>query len=492
MGTVTWVATSTGGGGGRRAPAAGTLLAFLMGCPAVVGAYEWEISPRVRVEETYTDNVALNPPGQEEEELVTELAPGIDIHGEGRRSELDLSYTLQTLFYAEDSDRNDAFHRFDGFGHAELVERRLFVDAEARRRQAATSLLGPLSSSNVNVTDNRTDITTLRVEPYLINRLDNVALSRLSHSHGRVYYGDDRDDARVDETAWRLSDGPAFANTLWRVEASHREVEASENTSGTFRQFLGTLGYRLTPAWTVSGAVGYEDNDYNTERDDIDDPVWYVGVRWTPTRRTSAEARYGERYFGETVFLALEHRRRFTVWSLDYTEDIASNELVFLRPTNRVPVFADDCPAAQPGCEPIDERVVFEEDAVNQFFIDERLRGRVILQSPRQALTFVVYRVNRTLELNRSDERYQTGASVGWDWRLGPFTAFTADADVARHEFDLSGREDDLWRARVGLRRDFGRHVDGYIRFGRRERSSTEAAAEYRENTVVVGLVGRF
>ena len=50
----------------------------------IVEAGDWDITPRITVAEVYSDNINLDD-DDKEYDLVTEISPGISVHGESAR-----------------------------------------------------------------------------------------------------------------------------------------------------------------------------------------------------------------------------------------------------------------------------------------------------------------------------------------------------------------------------------------------------------------------
>ena len=79
---------------------------------------ETRVEPRIGVGGVYVSNVTLAPSGQEDDDWVAELKPGISIVHESSLFKLDLDYDLQALFYADNGDYDDQFSNFLGSGVA--------------------------------------------------------------------------------------------------------------------------------------------------------------------------------------------------------------------------------------------------------------------------------------------------------------------------------------------------------------------------------------
>ena len=115
-----------------------SLATFLLAClgAGTTLAGSWEIQPRVALSEIYTDNVDLNPSGQEDDDLITEVTPGISLFRESSRLKVDVNYQAQVLKFVNEDDADKVNHGLDGSVSAELAEDFLFVDASGNVSQA--------------------------------------------------------------------------------------------------------------------------------------------------------------------------------------------------------------------------------------------------------------------------------------------------------------------------------------------------------------------
>ena len=107
------------------APLVATALAH-----GAVTAGEWDVTPRIGVRQIYSDNIAILPRGREQHDWVTEISPGFDVRGAGRRLQADIFYTGQGVIYARFDDNSDLFHRLQANATAEVLEEFLFVDGD--------------------------------------------------------------------------------------------------------------------------------------------------------------------------------------------------------------------------------------------------------------------------------------------------------------------------------------------------------------------------
>ena len=80
MDMVTAMVTATAMGrnkGHKKAARFAACTLALAGFVPAVEAAEWTVVPRVNVEETFSDNVGLQPSGSERGELITSVEPGL-------------------------------------------------------------------------------------------------------------------------------------------------------------------------------------------------------------------------------------------------------------------------------------------------------------------------------------------------------------------------------------------------------------------------------
>jgi hypothetical protein len=115
-----------------------------------------------------------------------------------------------------------------------------------------------------------------------------------------------------------VSDGSKFFGCLfynWQRSTYEFSIPYEYEQAG----FDG--GLELSRTLSLVGRVGQEtDLDESTTQGGLDSTFWDAGLRWTPNERTSAEARYGERFFGNSYSASVYHRARMLEFSASYSE----------------------------------------------------------------------------------------------------------------------------------------------------------------------------
>jgi len=505
-------------------PAIGSIATAMLLAYAHADAAEWKVTPSLNLQETYTDNVALAPPGFEKSEFITQINPGISLTGTGPRLKLNASYVMQNLIYAEDGSRNTMNHMLNANANAELVDNLFFLDGRAAISQQNISLLGPQAADNVNVTGNRTEVKTYSVSPYLRHSFSNFASSELRYTHDEVSTGvGGLSDTQADRIQLGLNSGPAFNTLGWGLNYSNQKT-AYANTANINAQSIdseiltGNLRYLVTPRFSLTATGGYEKNDYISIGPKPDGSFWSAGFSWAPSALTSVDASAGRRYFGSTFSLAASHRTRLTAWNLGYSEDITSTQSQFLVPTTidtasfLKPLL--DNPALTPTQKQDIETFIQRyptlpgsiNDLTNRLFLQKSLHASVALTGAKNTLILSLFAASREAQtsqaqdsalfassiLAQSDRTKQVGGNAFWNWRIGPRTSANINLGYARNSIPSLGRTDNDKTIRLSLARQFQPKLNGSVELRRLQRDSSQSGGDYRENAATASLTMSF
>ncbi len=274
-----------------------------------VKASDWTIEPAIEVEEVFTNNVSLAPSGIKEEDFITVITPGISIEHESNRSRIELDYRLQNLLYINDGDRNDQFHllRIDATG--EMLKDHVFLDVSLNRSTQNISNTGNTAFDNLSVSDDRANVLSYKVSPYWRQRVGSIMDIDIRYTRDELdssrLSGSSADDFKVN-----LSSGPDFSRLLWDVDFNSHIIDNDIGASTRVRDVQGKLRYLFSRKLAVTSEVGYDNNSFASSGRDISGISWNFGAEWNPSTRTSLEATYGNRFFGDDLHLQLSHRSR--------------------------------------------------------------------------------------------------------------------------------------------------------------------------------------
>jgi hypothetical protein len=455
---------------------------FVLDGAAISEAAQWTFTPGVELAGTYIDNVALLPGDFEEEDYVYEVNPVLGFSGEGERANVDFLGRMQNIFYQKDTSDDDTFYQLDGGAGAELVRENLFVDARVTRSQTNITSDGIIPPSNLVVTDNRTNITTISAGPRFVGRLGRYGSFETAYRFDRALYGDggaESSDTTQHKIRGSINSGERFREVTWRVSYEGRRFERdSDSDHDTYQLANLGLDYRLTARLTLTGALGYEDNDIRGSRDRGNGTTWDVGFRWAPDARTTLGASYGKRFYGNTKSFFFSRFTRRVSWQATYTEEVTNNAGV----ESSSPVFDEEgnpvTDLTRPGVS-------------DEVFVSKRGDANVQLNTGRSALGLGGYYVDRNYQSGRRDERFY-GGSAFWTWNFGDRTRSIVSGNLTRRDFQDQANELTFWSTTVGLIHDINRSVFASVYYYHADQESDEDLNEYNVNAVQLRLTALF
>jgi len=474
----------------------------------------WTVVPELSVKEVFTDNLFLTA-SDEEQDFVTELTPRINIYGNAKRASVRVNYAPQGLLYANNGDENTLFHQLFSAGVGELVRQLVFIDGSAtitqqNRTNTGTGVFtnfGPATflggvGDNINVTGERTTVTTYHLSPYLVHRLGDWADVELRFRYDDVSDSGGDDEANVsasstDSTSQKyyanIESGSRFNELPWKATFQREDIDYENANSTTFQDLLGTVWYVYSPELSLLGSLGYQDNSFQSAGDQGSGIIWDVGVRWTPSARTTLEATYGQRFFGDRYFFNFSHESRRTKWHITYDE---------VPYTPRQAQIAEAV-AAGGGAIPIVDPVTGLPTVTGagiptlsaEVYVQRRLSGGVVLEAGRNDFDILVFQEERDFQFSGAGEDFW-GASILWTRNISRLTYLdmsagwtSVDTNAVNTNTDLTDeRQDDLLSLYLGLRRELGRHLTSTIEYRRVERSSTDPTADLVENRISAGI----
>lgn len=496
--------------------AAGVALAWSL--PA--GAAEWSINPGLGVRETYTDNVALAARGAQRSDFITEISPSIAVMGTGSRMHVTADYAMRNFFYSRTSGASNTQHQLHARAGATLVDDLLFFDGDASLGQQAISPFGPQVADNGNLNGNQAEVRTYTLSPYLRHHFGQSATAELRVSRDGVDSDVDNVlDSQSNRVHVSLNSGRDFRSLQWSLLYDGQRIDYKSSEDVDLKRLSVSLRYLLTSRFAVTGAAGYERNNYAAIGEKPEGAFWTLGADWTPAQRTTISVSAGRRYFGNTVSLAAQHRARIAVLNAAYQEEITTSRSQFLVPStadtaaflngllmssvpdsaereSRVSRFIHDAnlpPSLDTPVNTFTNRVYLQKTAslsaasrgakntlITSLFHTERVPQSAAgpLQASGQALL--------------EDATRQTGISALWSWSLSPRTRLGANASFSRARTAAGDRRDDNMTFRVGVVRQLQPSLNGGIELRRLEKRSSQAGADFRENALSAFLLMNF
>ncbi len=449
----------------------------------------WRVSPVVGLSQLYSDNIALAPSGERQDEFISRLDAGLGVLATTRRFRARLDYNLLGLAYWDNSDFNDIFHQGRAGARFDAVPDRFYIDSTLNYDQRLRARSG-VAGDIVNIGVDRTDVFRFGITPTFEHRFSNWADLKAFYSYDRVDYevSDLRDlDSQSHQIAANLKSGSAFATFGWELDFDREEIDFDDGSSVTFQsaELLGR--WFVSPQFNVFASIGDERNDFEQDprRARPDDSFWRAGAAWQPSARTSLEAFVGERFFGTTFGLDVQHRIRDGRLFVDYSEDLTTVS----RRGGGVQIGGD----GSIELDPITGLPVFEDpDLIAGVFLLKRLSAGMALNRPRTDLSMRIY--NNRRELERSNRRERSlGLIANAEWRA--FARTSLYGDLRYEETDFAGienRDDTIFSLSLGARRALGRSTSASVDYRFTDRDSNATRFDYRENRISLSLTHQF
>ncbi len=447
----------------------------------------FEVEPRISVSETYSDG-SINS-NNSSGGWITSVDPGFSLSRQAARLEADFDYSLGSRYYAEDS-HNSIRHRMNGNAQVELIERELFIDALVIKRDQLTS---PLGASNIDSglqRDNLTSTTSWRVGPRWLHRFGRVANSTLEYQVDRVSFdGEAANDSSGKNIRANVQSGSLFDTFFWAMDYTDSDIRYLESDDRSqFEQYSATVGYNLTRKLNVFYVFGNETNRYAGSLGDTGGSYWNVGVGFTPSVRTTMNASFGKRFYGDTSSFSLTHTARKWVVTAAYDETITT-----IRQQQFGGIFLI-CPPEIPDCTP-EEAVAFGIDigVRNGTYLLESLTGSVAYSLPKSTLTLSTFDRTRKFQDSSGPSDESSGVTIGWNWKISPLTSLNVGSGWLKYKLQgIPVREDDRWFLRAGMQRELGSDIHASMNYSYQKRDSSAGGSDFSGNTVSASLTKTF
>lgn len=504
----------------RLAPLAAAVM--LLAPPAHAN---WRVIPSLSLTGTYTDNVALQRDELAESQFVTEYLPGIALVGSGERYKVAASSQWRHFSYngARVPGTVDSTHESSFSGQATLVRDLLFVEAEASASPQSISAFGPQLNNNLYALGNRTQIETWRISPHLEHRFGRSADLSLRYTRDSVDAGDLNayGSSTGDTFSANLASSADYRTLGWGLSFLRQNIENELAGPSSATNILGNLRYALNPRFALTATAGYDRYNYQSLGGRTAGSSWSAGFDWEPSLRTSLKASFGHHYFGKTGALDATHRSRRTVWNINYDDSVTTTRSQFLLPASiDTAAMLDDLFRASIP-DPVLRRAAVADyirttglppslaDNVNylsnRYLRQKRLQASSALTLSRTTAMLSVYASERTaLSSQQSDSALlgsqlaslndnvrQAGASLTSSYRLSARTLLSASALAVRNRSLSTGYEDSNRQFRVGMTRDFGKHMRAAIEVRHQRGSAGINAGGYQENAVSASLAAQ-
>ena len=487
-------------------------------------AGDWDITPRISVGEIFSDNINLDD-SDKESDLVTEISPGISVHGEGGRLRADFDYQMQNAFYASNSDANGTFHQLNADATAEVAKDLFFVDASSTMGQALVSADQTISTGNLNNAGNRTDFYTYSLSPYLKPQFGGYADGLLRYTYSQVKYDGGTSDASTNSFDAGLVSGRNFGPLSWSANYNYSDEQRDNASNTTYENADGQARYRISKHFSLVGSGGYSNNDFESSQDVKNGSYWSAGaflqpsryysleaqqgnnlstatVSLYPTRRTSLVVTYRDRQVGlnpgEVWSGSFSHYTRHTTWNASYLEDTSTQQQVVLQEGfvffGIDPITGEVNTNPQPGDLIIYAPVGPVVSLTNEVIERKKASGTFGMKTGKTGLRFTVFDERRKY-LTSLEEEETKGVSGSVNRQLAPRTNGILSGSYQRITDSGAGRDRD--NTFLYLQTEISRQIRPKLNGSLSYRYSTQDSGggggnDYTENRIEARLTAWF
>ena len=284
---------------------------------------DWSFTPGISLDQEYDSTLSggyagAGPSGRAGAVLVTTVQPSIDVSRTTSRLQFNLSYAPAVRIVeggGHDNGGDRVTQTFNAHMLATLLPQTAFVDLLAYgSEQPRFGGSGPSDTTTLS-SDAATQNYSFVVAPYVLHRFEGIGTAELGYRFQRTL----QDSATLTAASAPAALPIAALNEIGNQDATTRNEHLSFTTGEDFGRYNGAAlatasdysgsgvldnahrrvfsldsGYAITRTVTALVRVGYEDIAYSgTAPVRIQDAIWDVGVRLTPSETSSLSLRYG-------------------------------------------------------------------------------------------------------------------------------------------------------------------------------------------------------
>ncbi len=504
------------------------MLAFWTGAAfigTILPAYggDWTVAPRIGGQELFTTNVLLTPTN-ERSDFITSLSPGINVSGTSSRLQGTLDYSPTLYRYALTPGQDTIAQNLYANGTATLVPNTFFVDARGYASMqpinpglmngslgTAAPILPTSSFSNIAQGIPKAQLAqvlSFSVSPYLAHRFDGIGSAELRYTLSNTNFSGNSGSIST-------VTGTPFQNTTNLTNEATAAFKTGENFgplagqlvfdaaqsegTGEFNNahhYLVTLdsGYAINRRLTILGTIGHEDIRFNgIPTTLINDVVWNVGLRATPSPATIMTATYGHQNGITAPYFALVYNvSGMTVLSATYSEGV----------TTIAQQIASDLAVSDVNNagQLVDTRTLLPLSLVNPVIglqsgvlRTKQFNGTASISWPRDHLNASIQETENALIAQNTagsgTSQTAIGANVNWSRDISPITTANVGVGYTHYNFPSSTQaEENLFTANASISYMLNVSLTGWLGYNFLDRTSANVALAVKAHTIYAGL----
>jgi len=329
---------SMGGGNlGGYGPAGGATFPAVTPSGITYGVAPRPFAASIGVIGTLTNNVNLQPSGQEKSDFVLELIPQITLNHKGAHASLSGYIAVPILLYARETQNDQVYPNVGLLGRADLIDRYFYVEGAVSVSQAFFSPFGGQPASLTNASANRYTSASYRVTPVIQGVTpSNVRYELRDNNIWYNFYNapPNTSDSYYNQLLGNVASPVAPWGWAADYEGDYVKFQGQQPLISNLGR--GRLIYQYDPQIQLTASGGYEDNRYTFT--DYRGPIYGGGVKWQPSPRTNLVAYWEHRFFGSSYLFTFDTHGPLSVLSFHASRNISSYPQQFLAipPTGNV------------------------------------------------------------------------------------------------------------------------------------------------------------
>lgn len=243
-------------------------------------APELILTPSVRVEERYNDNIFLSETDKEDD-FITVLSPHIALgYHPNRYLDLDLDYGFNFRFYADHNELNDTSIRETQHADLRVQARplnRVFIDVYDTYRRVPTDIRLKVATGNEH--ENMTDSNHFSVSPYVDIPLTSTLLSRFGYRFSNVWYKDDLGNGSDSHTAYVSLTNQFLSDLSASLNYNYSAYRPEITNDYDAHHISVTFDYRVAANLRLWGGAGRSYIDFDNRSNSKSD-FWDAGAEY--------------------------------------------------------------------------------------------------------------------------------------------------------------------------------------------------------------------
>lgn len=522
---------------------------FLLSLCTDANAARWSITPSVTLQQIFTDNINLDPKGQEQDCSLTQVIPGLDIEPreEGGRVEFDFDFQVQSpLSLGCSQANNQAQIQYTSSFLAEIIKESVFLESQSSIRQQNTSNNNRVTDNSLANTGNLTKVTGFTISPYWLPHFGGYTEGEVRFKFNVTDFDNENSNSSATAPTFTAASnstthteqidfrsGSRFKLLTWRLHFFNEEQKRDNSFNNVrYQDYNAEVRYHLSRKFNVFAAAGNFNNSFQQNSGSSQNGAFFqIGAQWRPSRyfdiegavgrnsfinfgynpsnRTSLDARLtrqdvGRNAGGNVFQLSFRHRARRSTWIARYFEETTTVQQRLAQPVNSgtQDLIDQNNPDGSGPPPPSTENEtnpsltnILLPDLTDELFTRKRGEIAFTANTTKNRFGLTVYNERREFEQSLSDQDVY-GVIGNWSWQIrrNVFSELTFNWQTNDSSATTAGNSFNNDRLNVAflLGRTISRHISVNVRYNFLNQDSDSDANEFRENRITGNLIYQF